>query len=189
MTRRQAIAAAGDQATSQCSANIGSNTVTGPAPVMLGSPAAATTTATFTTPGLYVLRLTASDWALAASDDVSVTVSRANAAPLVDAGPDQTITLPDPVTLTGSVTDDGLPAGGTLTLAWSAASGPGTVTFSNPDAASTTGTFSTSGEYVVRLTASDGALAIPDSDDVVSGTLLTRDGRIVHPAIAPLAEA
>jgi RHS repeat-associated protein len=139
--------------------------VTGPAPVMLGSPAAATTTATFTTPGLYVLRLTASDGALAASDDVSVTVSRANAAPLVDAGPDQTITLPDPVTLTGSVTDDGLPAGGTLTLAWSAASGPGTVTFSNPDAASTTGTFSTSGEYVVRLTASDGQLS--SSDDLI----------------------
>jgi NAD(P) transhydrogenase subunit alpha len=41
---------------------------------------------------------------------------------------------------------------------------------------------------LLQLVSKDGALEIPDGDDVVSGTLLTRDGRIVHPAIAPLAE-
>jgi RHS repeat-associated protein len=159
--------------------------VSGPAAVALGSPAAAATTATFSTPGLYVLRLTASDGALSASDDVSVTVTPANTGPVVDAGPDQTITLPDTVTLTGSVADDGLPAGGTLTLAWSAVSGPGTVTFSNPDAASTTGTFSASGAFVLRLTASDGQLSSSDDLTVTvspaSGGLPPDPGTVAPP--------
>jgi hypothetical protein len=38
------------------------------------------------------------------------------------------------------------------------ASGPGTVTFANPAALSTTATFSTAGTYVLLLTASDGTL-------------------------------
>jgi hypothetical protein len=37
-------------------------------------------------------------------------------------------------------------------------SGPGTVTFTNPAAASTTATFSTAGTYVLMLTANDSAL-------------------------------
>jgi RHS repeat-associated protein len=159
--------------------------VSGSAGVTIGTPAAVTTTATFATPGLYVLRLTASDGALGASDDVSVTVNQANAGPVVDAGPDQTITLPGTVTLTGSVTDDGLPAGGTLTLGWSTVSGPGTVTFSNPDAASTTGTFSTSGEFVLRLTASDGQLSSSDDLTVTvspaSGGLPPDPGTVAPP--------
>ena len=42
---------------------------------------------------------------------------------------------------------------------------------------------------LVQLVVRDGRLEIPDGDDVVAGTLLTRGGRVVHPAIAPLAEA
>jgi NAD(P) transhydrogenase subunit alpha len=42
---------------------------------------------------------------------------------------------------------------------------------------------------LVQLVVRDGKLEISDGDDVVAGTLLTRDGRVVHPAIAPLAEA
>src|SRR5207249_8873250 len=54
---------------------------------------------------------------------------------------------------------DGLPTG-TLTTTWSKVSGPGTtVTFGNLNARSTTASFSTSGSYVLRLTASDGALS------------------------------
>ncbi len=45
---------------------------------------------------------------------------------------------------------------GALSLAWTKLSGPGSVTFSRPTSASTAASFSGIGEYVVRLTASDG---------------------------------
>ena len=141
---------------------IGWSKVSGPGSVTFGNASAAQTTAAFSEAGVYVLRLMASDGALASSDNVQVTVNPANQAPSVDAGPDQTITLPNTAALTGTVTDDGLPAGGTLTITWSAVSGPGTVTFSNSDAPSTTATFSTSGQYVVRLTANDSLLSSSD---------------------------
>lgn len=85
-----------------------------------------------------------------------------NSAPLVSAGADQSITLPAAAQLAGSASDDGAP--GPLTIAWSKLSGPGTVSFANPAAASTTASFSTAGTYVLRLSASDGVLA--SSDDV-----------------------
>jgi serine protease AprX len=47
-----------------------------------------------------------------------------------------------------------------LTTTWSQVSGPGTVSFSNASALNSTATFSASGAYVLRLTASDGALAV-----------------------------
>jgi hypothetical protein len=125
------------------------------------------TTATFGADGIYVLRLTVSDGAVTVSDDVTVTVNPAppNTAPVVNAGPDQTVTLPSTATLAGTTTDDGLPSPpGTLTRTWTTVSGPGTVTFANASAASTTATFSTSGTYVLRLTASDSVLS--SSDDV-----------------------
>jgi hypothetical protein len=80
-----------------------------------------------------------------------------NTAPTVSAGAAQTITLPNPAALAGTASDDGLPSS-TLTTAWSTVSGPGTVTFSNASALSTTASFSAAGSYLVRLTASDGAL-------------------------------
>jgi hypothetical protein len=61
-------------------------------------------------------------------------------------------------TLTGTASDDGVPVvPGQLSLQWSARSGPGTVTFGNPNTASTTARFSAPGTYVLRLTADDGA--------------------------------
>ncbi|KKQ47170.1 MAG: RTX family of calcium-binding protein, partial [Candidatus Yanofskybacteria bacterium GW2011_GWC2_37_9] len=75
------------------------------------------------------------------------------------------ITLPtNSVSLTGAATDDGLPAGSTLTVTWSRVSGAGTVTFSNANALTTTATFSSAGTYVLRLSVSDSALTA--SDDV-----------------------
>ena len=88
----------------------------------------------------------------------------ANQAPEVSAGPDQAVTLPNAATLAAVVTDDGLPAGSTLTISWSAVSGPGTVTFGDASAASTTASFSAPGDYLLRLSATDGEL--PASDDV-----------------------
>jgi hypothetical protein len=108
---------------------------------------------------------------LAATDDVIVSVSAAaNLAPIVNAGPDQTITLPAMVNLAGTATDDGLPVGSTLSGVWSKVSGPGTVTFGGINAPSTTATFSAAGTYVLRLTATDGLLSASSS---LSVTVLT----------------
>jgi hypothetical protein len=88
-----------------------------------------------------------------------------NMAPEVHAGTDQTITLPDSATLSGSVTDDDLPAGATVTTLWAAISGPGTVTFGDETSPSTTASFSVPGTYTLRLTADDTELQA--DDDVV----------------------
>jgi hypothetical protein len=84
----------------------------------------------------------------------------ANSPPVVNAGPNQTLTLPSPARLSGSVTDDGLPIPpGLLTFTWSKVSGPGTVNFADPGALNTSASFSVEGVYVLRLTANDGLLA------------------------------
>jgi hypothetical protein len=143
----------------------------GPGTVTFTPANAAATTASFSAAGTYVLRLSASDGALSSSDEVQVTVSPANTAPVVNAGPDRTVTLPSTLTINGTVTDDGLPAPPTLTITWSQTSGPGTVTFSPVGAATTTASFSAAGTYVLRLTASDGELSSSDEVQVVvSGT-------------------
>jgi hypothetical protein len=140
--------------------------VSGPGTVTFSAPTAAVTTASFSAAGTYVLRLTASDSVLSASDTVTVTVNAAttNAAPTVNAGPDRTITLPSTASLQGSASDDGRPSPpAAMTLSWARVSGPGTVTFSAPTAAVTTASFSAAGTYVLRLTASDSALSANDT--------------------------
>ncbi len=139
--------------------------VSGPGPVTFGDASALETSVTFPAVGNYVLRLTGNDGALGASDDVTFTVSdgTVNQAPSVDAGPDQTLTLPAAAILDGTVTDDGLPnPPGAVTTTWSKSTGPGTVTFGDASAVDTTATFSAAGNYVLRLTANDGALVTTD---------------------------
>jgi RHS repeat-associated protein len=148
--------------------------VSGPGNVSFANPGAASTTATFSVAGVYVLRLSASDTLLSASDDVTVTVNGTNQPPELNAGPDQTITLPHTATLNGTATDDGLPAGSTLAVGWSQVSGPGAVSFGTPEGVATTASFSEAGTYVLRLTASDSALTA--SDEVVV---------TVNPAVPP----
>ena len=134
------------------------------------------TSASFSAAGTYILRLTANDGALSASDDVTITVKPAvpvNKAPMVNAGADQTITLPASAALKGTVTDDGLPAGATVTSKWSKVSGPGTVTFANASSLTTTATFSVAGTYCLKLTASDTKLSA--SSDV---TITVKAGAI-----------
>ena len=92
----------------------------------------------------------------------------ANRAPSVNAGADRTITLPANTTLAGTATDDGLPSPPSqMTTTWSRLSGPGTVTFANANALTTTATFSAAGTYVLRLTASDSVLTSTDDVSVV----------------------
>jgi RHS repeat-associated protein len=142
--------------------------ISGPASVVFSNPASAVTDASFGASGTYVLRLLASDSQLTASDDVVVTVVPPNQAPLVSAGPDQTITLPTSTAqLTGAASDDGLPAGSSLALLWSAVSGPGSVAFANPTTASTTASFSAAGTYALRLSATDSDLTATDEVTIV----------------------
>ena len=91
--------------------------------------------------------------------ELSVTLpSVGNDGPVADAGPDRTGTMPDAVALAGSVSDDGIPEGGTLTSLWTQTSGPGTAMFTSSTSPTTDVTFSAPGEYVLRLTADDSEL-------------------------------
>ncbi|HEX6623534.1 MAG TPA: hypothetical protein VF064_07460, partial [Pyrinomonadaceae bacterium] len=139
--------------------------VSGPGPVTFANAASAVTTATFTEPGTYVLRLTASDSLLMDSDEMSVEVVPRNQPPIVNAGPDQSIELPNTATLAGVVSDDALPRGSTVTKTWSVLSGPGAVTFADPHDLSTVVTFGAPGDYTLRLTANDTEFTV--SDDVL----------------------
>lgn len=79
-----------------------------------------------------------------------------NAAPVVNAGPNQAIMLPAAAVLTGAVSDDGQPnPPGALTFSWTKFSGPSTVTFDNAAATNTAAHFGAAGSYILRLTASD----------------------------------
>jgi hypothetical protein len=138
--------------------------VSGPQSVTFADPSSPTTSVSFFEAGTYVLRLAADDGALQTADDVTIAVNPVpgtNGPPTVDAGPDQTVTLPNVATMAGSATDDGLPSG-TLTTAWSQVSGPGTASFTDPSSPTTTVSFSDAGVYVLELTADDGALQRSD---------------------------
>ena len=115
-------------------------------------------TATLFAPGDYVFRVTASDSLLGASNEVHVTINKANSAPEVTAGPNQSIAWPDRVYLPGAVWDDGLPTPNALAVTWSKQSGDGEVTFDDPHSTNTIASFSAPGEYILVLTATDGQL-------------------------------
>ncbi len=140
--------------------------VNGPGVVTFSASNNAQTTATFSTNGQYLLRLSASDGDLTSYDDVAIEVAAAqiNTPPVVQAGPDQNVTLPQAISLRGRVSDDGSPGSGT-SLRWSVASGPDAVDFSNATATDTAAAFVKEGTYVLRLSANDGELST--YDDVI----------------------
>ncbi len=88
-----------------------------------------------------------------------------NVKPTVSAGPNLSVTLPGQASLNGTVTDDGLPASGTLTTLWTA-TGPGPTVFVNPNEIDTQASFTIPGTYTLRLTASDGELSDYDETQV-----------------------
>ncbi len=95
------------------------------------------------------------------------TTTTVNQAPIVNAGPDLTITLPAGASLAGSRSDDGLPnPPATVTCGWTTASGPAQAVFANPASPSTTATFTASGTYRVRLTCSDSLLSAFDEAQI-----------------------
>jgi hypothetical protein len=89
-----------------------------------------------------------------------------NQAPVVDAGPNLAVTFPNPASLAGTSTDDGLPLGSVMTTTWSQVSGSGTVTFANASSPTTTVTFPGTDTYVLRLTATDTSLTAADEVSV-----------------------
>lgn len=98
-----------------------------------------------------------------------------NHAPLVTAGPAQTIAFPNPASLDGTVSDDGYPTPASLTTGWSQVSGPGSVTFGNANAVDTTAIFPVPGLYRLRLSADDGALSSSDEITVTVTDLIFAD--------------
>ena len=103
-------------------------------------------------------------------DDMLITAienDAVNTAPVVDAGSPQSINFPNfsLVNLEASVSDDDLPAPGSVTTAWSVTGGvPANVSFGNTALVDTTATFTAGGVYTLTLTADDGDLQ--NSDDV-----------------------
>jgi hypothetical protein len=98
--------------------------------------------------------------------------SAPNRAPVVDAGPDQTIQLPtSQINLTAVVSDDGLPQN-TVSLLWSVVAGTG-ARLERETTQTPTVTFSAAGTFILRLTANDGALS---SSDELTVKVLPRSG-------------
>jgi hypothetical protein len=81
-----------------------------------------------------------------------------NLAPVVNAGPNVTVQTYTPVTLIGTVTDDGLPnPPAAVTYIWTYL-GTNNITIPDPTNLTNTYTFTDPGDYVFRLTAFDGQL-------------------------------
>jgi hypothetical protein len=90
-----------------------------------------------------------------------------NRAPVADAGPNRTVTMPAVASLAGSMSDDGLPdPPAAVSASWAKLSGGGQVTFGDPAAPSTTAAFSAPGSYVLQLTVSDGDRSSTDTVSV-----------------------
>ncbi|NCC50259.1 MAG: PKD domain-containing protein [Spartobacteria bacterium] len=137
--------------------------VSGPGTVSFNPGGAQDTTASFSEHGIYVLRLSADDTEDIGFDEVTIEVLPQNFAPVVDAGLNQVISLPANAQLDGTVTDDGLPDGSSVTVTWSVDSGPGGVTFGDNTAVDSTVDFLVEGAYVLKLEATDGQLTASDT--------------------------
>ena len=136
--------------------------VSGPGNVTFANAASPVTTAQFSVEGTYVLRLTANDSRFTVSDECTIIVLPENTPPIVNAGADQTLTFLQSATLNGTATDDGLPVGSVVEVAWTKVSGPGTVAFNNPEGLTSGASFSAPGTYVLRLTGTDSQFTAQD---------------------------
>ncbi|MGH7787861.1 MAG: RHS repeat-associated core domain-containing protein [Candidatus Binatia bacterium] len=108
-----------------------------------------------------------------------------NLAPQVNAGADVLTAFDQqPATLSGSASDDGRPSPAMLALRWEKVSGPGSVTFGAPAAATTSGMFTAIGVYVLRFSADDGERT--GSDEVTVGVDLAAAN--LAPTLEPIAD-
>ena len=134
--------------------------ISGPSAYIITNGSSATTGITALTQGVYQFELKVTDNSGAIGTDVvQITVKALpNVPPVVNAGADQTITLPtNTVTLLGSATD----ADGTIaSYIWTKISGPSSYTIQKITSASTSVTGLTAGVYKFELRASDNSGAI-----------------------------
>ncbi|NIR36303.1 MAG: hypothetical protein GWN79_06950, partial [Actinobacteria bacterium] len=81
-----------------------------------------------------------------------------NLAPQVEAGADQTLEVGESTSVTGSVSDDGLPdpPGAIQSTTWSQVNGPPFASIATPGSLTTGLTFPSDGSYRMRLSANDG---------------------------------
>ncbi len=82
-----------------------------------------------------------------------------NAAPVVDCPASATGQQSQPMEITCTASDDGQPAGGSLRLEWRVVSGPQTPSLGSANGPQTNFTPPLQGDYVLRLSASDGTLS------------------------------
>jgi hypothetical protein len=109
---------------------------------------------------------------------------RSPGAPVVDAGPDQTIPRGAPVNLAGVVHYTNAAP---LSLLWKLYSGPGAVLFGNTNQTNTTVTFTNTGQYALMLSADDGihtpvydAVNITVTDTILLGIQRAGGSVILH---------
>ncbi len=138
--------------------------ISGPAQFTIGNSAAASTTVSNLTAGIYSFQLTVTDNLGAVDlDTVNINVSPApvNQPPVANAGSDQTITLPvNSVTINGGGSSD--PDGSISTYLWTKISGPAQFTIGNSGSVSTLLSNLTAGLYTFQLKVTDngGAIAL-----------------------------
>lgn len=131
----------------------------GPGVVTFGAVNAVNTTASFSTAGVYILRLTADNGEHSAHDDVTITVDpeAENRTPVAEAkAQPQTVRVGETVVLDGEGSSD--PDGDTLSYRWSVEAEPegSTVVLDSPDTVSASFVPGVGGEYRLNLTVSDG---------------------------------
>lgn len=155
----------------------------GPEPVSFDDMNNAQTEATFYGAGTYVLRLSATDSELITFDEVTIVVLPPNQAPVVSAGQGQLVLLPSGAMLAGVVADDALPPGSSLYWSWSKVSGPGSVSFADALATNTLATFSSTGNYVLRLTATDSAASASEQVTIAVRTPAMNEAPVANAGV------
>jgi hypothetical protein len=135
---------------------------------------ATSATPTFRTdmPGVYILALTCSDGSLTSTiHQITITVATGNLPPVANAGPNQTVTAGQRVTLNGAGSTE--PNGDPLTYSWCLKGRPigSTATLSGANTANPTFTPDIAGSYVFCLTVNDGKLASASDSVVVEARL------------------
>jgi arylsulfatase A len=85
-----------------------------------------------------------------------------NISPEVSAGVDQSVSYVAGAALDGTLSDDGLPSGSSLSVKWRAIDGPGTAAFSNDTSVATAAGFDLPGIYRLWLEANDTQVKVYD---------------------------
>jgi RHS repeat-associated protein len=131
--------------------------VSGPGVAVLATPDASVTDVRLPAPGVWRFAFTADDGALTSTDEVEIVVRDiVNAGPTLTLAAEHTTILPDAVTLSPQITDDGWPRGFVHTRATHVA-GPGEALFLQ-DGPRIRVAFDTPGDHTLRLEADDGLL-------------------------------